>query len=123
MPSHTRMTPGCSGQMIRPEKVQKERRFLTSVPVAGEQETLRGDSPTVVLADFGCVDSLTIANLKLPTWSLTVELGRDVKNQLCALVGSTPAHHLPAVRTRHSVTGPEEQEELEPRDQRRRLSR
>lgn len=50
------------------------------------------------MVNFNCVDSLPVADLKLLTWSLTVELGRDVKNQLCASAGANPAYHLPAVR-------------------------
>lgn len=65
---------------------------------ASEQDTFRGYSPVVAMVNFNCVDNLPVADLELNTWSLTMELGRDVKTQLCALAGANPAYHLPAVR-------------------------
>ena len=74
------------------------------------------------MVNFNCVDSLPVADLELLTWSLTVELGRDVKNQLCALVGANPAYPLPAVR-KDMVELAQRSRMVEPRDWRRQLGR
>lgn len=74
------------------------------------------------MVNFNCVDSLPVADLKLLTWSLTVELGRDVKNQLCASAGANPAYHLPAVR-KDMVELAQRSRMVEPRDWRRQVGR
>ena len=74
------------------------------------------------MVNFNCVDSLPVADLELLTWSLTVELGRDVRNQLCASAGANPAYPLPAVR-KDTVELAQRSRMVEPRDWRRQLGR
>ena len=87
-----------------------------------EQDTFRGYSPVVVMVNFNCVDNLPVADLELNTWSLTMELGRDVKTQLCAPAGASPAYHLPAVRE-DMVELTQRSRMVGPRDWRRQVGR
>lgn len=111
--------------MLGDQFQRRYRKNEESAPVclrASEQDTLRGYSPVVVMVNFNCVDNLPVADLELTTWSLTMELGRDVKTQLCALAGANPAYHLPAVRE-DMVELTQRSRMAGPRDWRRQVGR